>query len=462
MVLSPEKFNENESIFLEGNWEYAFTSKRENIEVVETGVRTAGWFGFATSSSTKKWEQTENKKYLASLSRLVIIKDNEDNSVKSFIMTMIGESNYLEKKNFELWRGNTYLRKDKDFAGTILFHTLDGAFINGWQLRRGKVIGKVSQTFTTPQRSASKTTTCDTYEVTEYYEQCTDWYNVGETDDGNEAYYYTSTSCDYWDEVVGEYDVCYDDYSDEDDDTDPDVDDDYDGSGSGDGSTVQITFDSTFDNYPCQESIVESVYQNQSVLSNYILNIFNASATVNLTYKVGSIPGDYGQMQMTAINSELFNVDVTLGTNTATNGSDIFIASVMIHENVHAVLGAMAHQGSLTGVTINSSLVELAEAYTLWQESNSTTLNEHDYMMLLADQMADALKIYVESKDYTISDEYYNNIIWVGLKAATTYNSLSAIKKAGVDTAQINEYILPSGGGTKGVYPISNTNGTCQ
>ncbi|PHR68964.1 MAG: hypothetical protein COA67_11845 [Lutibacter sp.] len=147
---------------------------------------------------------------------------------------------------------------------------------------------------------------------------------------------------------------------------------------------LEIILDSTFEDYPCQKDIVESVYQNQSELSNHILNVFDSSATVNLTYKVEVVTGDYGQMQYNAINNNLYDINVVLGTQTATDGSDLFIANVMIHENVHAVLGAMAHQGSLTGVTINSGLVQLAEAYTQWQADNSTS-DEHVFMALLVD-----------------------------------------------------------------------------
>jgi hypothetical protein len=47
-------------------------------------------------------------------------------------MTMVGDKQYLETKKFKLWQNN-YLKKDKDFSGLVLFHNLEGAFVNGWR-----------------------------------------------------------------------------------------------------------------------------------------------------------------------------------------------------------------------------------------------------------------------------------------------------------------------------------------
>ncbi|PHR68963.1 MAG: hypothetical protein COA67_11840 [Lutibacter sp.] len=76
--------------------------------------------------------------------------------------------------------------------------------------------------------------------------------------------------------------------------------------------------------------------------------------------------------------------------------------------------------------------------------------------------MANSLKIYGQSKGYDISDEYYNDIVWIGLIGTSTYNTLSTVKKTAINQALQDEFAVPLGGGTKGVYPISNPDGTCK
>ena len=118
------------NIILQNDWEHAFTSKKGHIEVVEVALKSDGRIGHASMSSINKWNSTKNQGYLISLSRLVVIKNKKENNIESYIMTMIGETSYLEKKNFQLY-SNTYLKKDKDFSGMVFFHTVKGDFVNG-------------------------------------------------------------------------------------------------------------------------------------------------------------------------------------------------------------------------------------------------------------------------------------------------------------------------------------------
>lgn len=190
-------------IALQNDWKHAFKSKNDKVEVVEVAIKTNGRFGFASQNSKKKWKETGNRGYLTSLSRLVVIKHKKNKQIESYIMTMMGEANYLEKKNFQLW-DNTYLKKDKDFAGMVFFHTLEGKFVNGFQMEKGKVTGKIKKKVSGEDLSLSfgrtATTTCTTYYVYTYYEQCTDWYTSGEN--------YIDTTCEYSSQWTDSYEVC--------------------------------------------------------------------------------------------------------------------------------------------------------------------------------------------------------------------------------------------------------------
>lgn len=209
MVLKPTneltKGKRKKPIPLQNKWKHAFKSKKGDLTVVEVALRSQYRFGFADQNAIQKFKETKNKDYHNSLSRLVILKNKKDKSINSYIMTIIGEPDYLERHNYELW-SNTYFEKDKDFAGSVLFHTVDGDFVNGWKLRDGKVYGKI--TIKDPNIVSKKS--CGTYTVTTVaYEQCTDHYNVGENSEGVViGTYYTGTTCETWTETTTTYNAC--------------------------------------------------------------------------------------------------------------------------------------------------------------------------------------------------------------------------------------------------------------
>lgn len=142
-------------------------------------MKSQGKVSYATPESRGKWKETDNKDYLISLSRLVIIKDKKENTINSYIMTMVAETSYLESKNFQLW-SNTYLKKDKDFAGYVFFKTLTGEFVNGWRMKKGKVIAKVNEKrlenkmVSSAKSTAAKSSTeqCTTMGMYEIFETC--------------------------------------------------------------------------------------------------------------------------------------------------------------------------------------------------------------------------------------------------------------------------------------------------
>ena len=100
--------------------------------------------GYSTSESRNKFKETNNFQYILSLSRLVVIKNTKENTIKSYLMNIVGDTDYLEKKNFKLW-SNTYFKKDHDFLGSIFFSTVSGRFVNGWKYENGKVVGKIKK-----------------------------------------------------------------------------------------------------------------------------------------------------------------------------------------------------------------------------------------------------------------------------------------------------------------------------
>lgn len=192
--------NGKRPIALQAVWKHAFVTREKKLTTIEVELRTQGRFGMASPSAMKKYESTGNRGYLTSLSRLLVIQDKKEKKTDAFIMTIMGEPDYLESTNFELYN-NTYLEKEADFAGLVFFHDLDGTYVNGWRMEEGKVIGAIEVRENGDLGLSSRSGSYDVYTtVTE----CTDWYNLGETVTYNgstctsttfySGSYYTSTS----------------------------------------------------------------------------------------------------------------------------------------------------------------------------------------------------------------------------------------------------------------------------
>jgi hypothetical protein len=137
---------------------------------------------------------------------MVIVKDRKTKKMESFLMTIVGDKNYLERKSFSL-RQNSYLHHDKDFSGQILFHNLSGKFVNGWKYSEGKVTHtiKLNECSDFPVQLKNGILSCTTIYYYSIDFWVTSYYTVGGgvetfTGFGNfnmQVSLYTTTQCDY-------------------------------------------------------------------------------------------------------------------------------------------------------------------------------------------------------------------------------------------------------------------------
>lgn len=156
------------------DWKGAFAGKNDKVEVVETHIVTEGGFGFATESAYNQWKNTDNSGYITSVTRLVVMKYRKTGEMVSFLMTIVGDKEYLETKCFEMW-DNTYLTKDKNFSGLVLFHSTQGDFVNGWRYTNGKVTHSVEVNFDDGVGISLKSGhyECTTYVLWQVFGTCT-------------------------------------------------------------------------------------------------------------------------------------------------------------------------------------------------------------------------------------------------------------------------------------------------
>ena len=116
-------------------------------------------------------------------------------------MTILADSAYL-KSDYGKIKNNTYRKREKDFTGSVLYHRLDGSFVNGWRYNNGVITGTIK-----PSQAPATTTRglihngnqgtkralvyeCVTDILTTYWEQC---YYLAE-----DIYELHPFNCNYW------------------------------------------------------------------------------------------------------------------------------------------------------------------------------------------------------------------------------------------------------------------------
>lgn len=142
MMMKAGKLEDRKTVNMKPSWNHAFKSKNSKYEVVECPILTKGVFSMATEGTSSSYESTKNEDYLNSVSRLVVLKYKKDGRIVSFIMTVLGDKNYLEKKKFSM-EGESYLSRDKELSGFVYYHSTEGDFVNSWKYNNGKVVAKV-------------------------------------------------------------------------------------------------------------------------------------------------------------------------------------------------------------------------------------------------------------------------------------------------------------------------------
>ena len=88
------------------------------------------------------YQKSKDNDYLRSYTRYVYTFNRKTNEERAFYMTVVPTADFVEKYNKRI-RSVTYLKRDKDLSAYILYHELDGTFINGWEYKQGKITNKI-------------------------------------------------------------------------------------------------------------------------------------------------------------------------------------------------------------------------------------------------------------------------------------------------------------------------------
>ena len=119
------------------DWRWVFSSEDSNYKMVEVHVEEAEPLNCVTAECSEKYRQTGDKRYLASMIRLVI-RTHKDTKVKDgFIMLAFPDLSYLEAHKDNPLNGVSYLKRPSDFSGMVIFYDMNSEFVNGWIYQEG-------------------------------------------------------------------------------------------------------------------------------------------------------------------------------------------------------------------------------------------------------------------------------------------------------------------------------------
>ncbi len=409
------------------SWKGAYASKNREVEVVETHIMANGAFGFATKDAFSEWLATENLGYLTSLSRIVVMRYKDTGEIVSFIMTIVGDKEYLEKKEFKLW-DNDYTMKDDDFSGLVLYHSLKGKFVNGWRYTNGEVTHKVNIDFDMDIKLKLKGSylDCTTTPVYGWFQDCTT--NNWSVTMGDVTEYNSETTCDEpYQEMVGSQTQCVVVNT-------GDVDN---SSGSNGGYVPKIIND--LDDYPCVNGILATLSdgtktdaKNMKINPNLtasILNMFDISKTVNLTINVENL-GDVNRNATTHRIIDTDSYEITFNSTYLNSATDLSITRTFIHEILHANL--------LYKYDLKEK--EYSELLNLFYEtkiSNENDLQHNYFAKNYIPVIIGSLFEWCRQTGLYVSNAYLEKMAWGGLKGTPEYEALSNINE--IEQILINE-----------------------
>lgn len=142
-VVSTRSSYESATIYLmKPKWENAKELKRKRFEVVEIPVMVNYNKLLMDKYTAERWKPDANSSFVRNTAKIVVAHDKNNDEIKSFFMVFVGSYGYL--KETRSMGKNTYLYRQPDFDGMVLFYEINGTFVNGWKYSGGRITGNIS------------------------------------------------------------------------------------------------------------------------------------------------------------------------------------------------------------------------------------------------------------------------------------------------------------------------------
>lgn len=124
------------------SWEFYAFKQNDTILTVNVDMTDRIAQDYVLKENWEEYKKEKQDRYLRSYTRYVYTRNLKTGEEDAFYMTIIPSLDYARNYTNRI-RFNTYLNRDKYLSGYVLFHTLHGVFVNGWEYNNGKITGKV-------------------------------------------------------------------------------------------------------------------------------------------------------------------------------------------------------------------------------------------------------------------------------------------------------------------------------
>lgn len=124
------------------SWKFYAFGENDSIVVIDVDLTDRICQDYLTVENIAAYKKYKQLKFRQSYSRYVYTRNIRSGQENGFYMTIIPSVNYVRNANKRI-RYNTYLRRDTQLDGYVLFHSLEGKLVNGWEYSTGKLTGKI-------------------------------------------------------------------------------------------------------------------------------------------------------------------------------------------------------------------------------------------------------------------------------------------------------------------------------
>ena len=142
VVTTRAYYEDTTACMMKPKWDAAKESNRKRYEVVELPILTKHKRLMMDRETYRNWKPEAQFNFVRNTAKLVVLYDKKTQDTRSFFMIFVGSYKYLQKtRNMGK---NSYLYREPDFDGKVLFYELNGTFINGWKYTNGKITGSIA------------------------------------------------------------------------------------------------------------------------------------------------------------------------------------------------------------------------------------------------------------------------------------------------------------------------------
>jgi hypothetical protein len=130
---------EEQLFYTKPSWLFKLETITDTLYTLEVDLTDCIALDIVPDENAAEYERTGNFIYKRSFTRLVIQRNEETGVTIGFLMTII-PSPWFTRQFYYRMNRTTYLNRDPNLDGLVVFHHLDGTFSNGWKYEDGKIV----------------------------------------------------------------------------------------------------------------------------------------------------------------------------------------------------------------------------------------------------------------------------------------------------------------------------------